>query len=523
MPLPPRKVSGKIQVLVEKFDGLAKAAEEEPTIVKRGRSVTPHPPDGRGTYTPTDDTADFGDFEDAAVIEEERPVTPASHEPRSVEATPERAPTSHTNNDASLVVQSSATGARGVSGTTDTVSSDVRQVASKFDNVKFNVDAALVENLFKDGTPGKTESDMSSADVPDYPITDSFTDMSERKVWYRISRQGSSRKHNFGDWDSYRRITWQSSALHADVLKIVRRWMEQDSITGRTTLGGGTTKTDIFGWDSGAEPVALEKVFARRHRPVERPMSLQQPLQMSPVSPVTSVPANRKPSAGQRPLSLAGPPATAFGWSSSPVESQQVEAQKPTQTQKSVMPVIQSSPQVEPIVTPITIAPSATQQVEEEDDWGEMVSSPVEAPKATPLDAIFHSPTQAAPPPTSHIATTRSDMTNGEHTNIPLPPAAALPDVPVQPPPPTEGPGTFNDLSFVEGPAKPPVDTSITSDEPTFTPTTALHVLSPSSVSVSTPTDPIRSIQPDEEDSAETERMIRQVVGSLPNLSYMLK
>lgn len=527
MPLPPRKVSGKIQVLVEKFDGLAKAVEEEPTIVRRSRSLTPQVPDAQGTDISADDAADFGDFEDAADVEEERPATSAPNKPPSVEATPERALTSHSINGNSSVeqsspTQSSPTRARRRSGTVDTVSPDVRRVATKFNNVKFDVDAARVDDLFNDVTLDQAESITIAANVPDHPITDSFTDMSERKVWYRISRQGSSRKHNFGDWDSYRRITWETSALHGDVLKIVRRWMEQDSITGRTTLGGGSTKTDIFGWDSGAEPVALEKVFAKRHRPVERPMSLQQPLQVPPISPLASAPAARKPSAGQRPLSMVGPPAAAFGWSSSPVETKQAEPQKPTPTQNSGPSANQGlQPTAKPTVTLIPIPPSASQQVEEEDDWGEMVSSPVQAPKATPLDAIFHSPTQAALPLASQTVTTGPVIATPQHAIVSASLEPALPSAPAQSQPPTGNAGAFDDLSLLDGPANPTVDPSIATDKPISPPNSPVHILSPTTAPVLQ--DHVKTKKLDEEDAAETERMIRQVIGNLPDLSYMLK
>ncbi|RKU47930.1 hypothetical protein DL546_009372 [Coniochaeta pulveracea] len=497
MPLPTRKVSGRIQVLVEKFDGLAKAAEEEPITLKRSRSVAPQPPDVPATGDSPDDAAEFGDFEDAEVLVEEPSSPTRVHAAESplAEPPPEPAFASNAQKDASPVEQSSPTSARMRLGAADSASSDVRHVANTFNDVKFDVNTALVDDLFKDIRLDSTESGADPADVPDYPITDSFTEMSERKVWYRISRQGSSRKHNFGDWDSYRRVTWETSALHADVLKIVRRWMEQDSITGRTTLGGGTNKTDIFGWDSGAEPVALEKVFARKHRPVERPVSLQQPLQMPPISPMTSVPATRKSSAGQRPSSLGGPPASAFGWSSAPVTAKGDAPRKPPQTQDSVPPPKQGPPQspVKPVVVPTPIVLSATQQTEEDDDWGEMVSSPVEAPKTTPLDAVFQqSPRQAAPPSRSRSVTTAPDVIKPQETLVSRPPEVAVPTVSVQPQPLANKPGAFGDLSLLEAPETPRDDS-------------------------------VRSVQPHDEDSAEAERLVRQVIGHLPDLSYMLK
>lgn len=535
--LPPRKVSGRIQVLVEKFDGLAKAAVEEPSPVRRERSVTPHPPDARMTETPVEDTADFGDFEDAGDVEERPATPPPAVHPMSSDSTPEPISTPQTRIRDSHIEQPSPTSTRGRSSTAGTtVSSHVHNVASKFSDVRFDVDVGMVDTLFKDINLDSIESHESSEELPDYPITDSFTDMSERKVWYRISRQGSSRKHNFGDWDSYQRIAWQTSALHADVLKIVRRWMEQDSIIGRTTLGGGTTKTDIFGWDSAAEPVALEKVFARRQRPVARPMSLQQPLQMPPtVIPEVSVPASRKPSGGQRPSSLAGPPTAAFGWSTSPVEQRPVEPAKLTDAKKPVLAAIQGPTPRALSDTPmdkhsmVPIPPSVSQQDEDEDDWGEMISSPVEVPKVAPIEAaFFEPPTQAVPPSTSHdVSRTTRDSPppsrEGDQSIIPTQFEPSEPKASSKSPPSTEDPWASNDLSILEQAVNPTANTSIATSKTAFMPTTPLAIISPLTVSDETPIDQIRSMPSDEEDSAETESLIRRITGGLPDLSYMLR
>src|SRR6478609_5242817 len=81
----------------------------------------------------------------------------------------------------------------------------------------------------------------------DVIIDDSFTSISERKAWYLMSRPGSMRKHNLGDDENYVRVGWGNSQVREQAIRIVRRWMEEDSITGRVVLGrrGGAVGAKI--------------------------------------------------------------------------------------------------------------------------------------------------------------------------------------------------------------------------------------------------------------------------------------
>ena len=147
----------------------------------------------------------------------------------------------------------------------------------------YAVDIAEIDALFSSfpvhaTTPRADDADLD-AFIPDgYILDDSFTNIAERRVWYRIARHGSSRKHNAGggidaasDADAnYRPVTWATSTTRLDTVKIVRRWMEEDSFTGKPTLGaglysggGGARGINMFGWDSAAEPVTLDQVFKR--------------------------------------------------------------------------------------------------------------------------------------------------------------------------------------------------------------------------------------------------------------------
>lgn len=522
LPVPQRKVSGRIQVLVEKFDGLAKAAADEPRTVSRSRSrsITPQPgPAASIAETETEDeTADFGEFEDAGDVEE-RPVTPpAAAINSSPGITPNRSSIVGAQSQASSA-QPSPISIKWRSDTLDSVSSDVKNVATQFSDVTFNIDLTKLDTLFKPSP--STDLQVTPEPIPDYPITDSFTTTSQRKTWYRISRQGSSRKHNFGDWDSYRRIQWQTSALHADVLKIVRRWMEQDSITGRTTLGGGTTKTDLFGWDSAAEPVALEKVFAARRGVSARPVSLQQPLGMPPtVVPEGAVPVEtaRKVS-GTRPVSLVGPPsAAAFGWSSG--GSEPALELRGTTGPRGPGSIVQMRPP--DVITkpkgkkpvPLTIQ----QSDEDEDDWGEMISSPIEAPKLTSLEAAFDEPVPAAaslPTLMPDLSLRNSPTTQSKEIQSPSLMGSSQPTKQPVSLASTHDAWGSTDLSILDSSPKPAMTPTRPGSEATSLPTAPpADILPPATVSYDTPV---------EEDSAETESLIRRIAGNLPDLSYMLK
>ncbi|KAG7289260.1 hypothetical protein NEMBOFW57_005625 [Staphylotrichum longicolle] len=245
----PRRVSGKVQELVVKFDGLARAASEEPVTIARGRSRSPL---SVGKRDGSDDAADFGDFEDA-----EEGDQALSLEPQVAELSepPERA------DEKSAAANISETLAPHAADHPPPPLSPIAQ----FGPLDFRVDLGLLGKLFT-GLPEPANDASLDYEVPDHIINDSFTKISERKTWYRVSRLGSSRRHNAGDDENYRRIAWPSSTVHDETIKIVRRWMEEDSIAGRVALGGGISKTqkNMFGWDSSAEPIALDAVFGKK-------------------------------------------------------------------------------------------------------------------------------------------------------------------------------------------------------------------------------------------------------------------
>ncbi|KAF4986995.1 hypothetical protein FGRMN_10584, partial [Fusarium graminum] len=168
-------------------------------------------------------------------------------------------------------------------------------VRPKLPSVPFSVDLTKLDDLF----PSVETSFPAPEPVPDVIIDDTFASISERKAWYLMSRPGSMRKHNMGDDDNYVRVGWGNSHVREQSIGIVRRWMEEDSITGRVVLGrrGGASGAKIFNWDSTAPAteISISELLARKNH-----------------SRHTSVASKG---------TIASPTAVTFGWGSEPVPS----------------------------------------------------------------------------------------------------------------------------------------------------------------------------------------------------------
>ena len=73
------------------------------------------------------------------------------------------------------------------------------------------------------------------------------------------------RKHTSGNDENYVRATWPQSHVREQTLKTVSRWMEEDRISGRGALGGGSKGSSIFGWNDPNSPaVPLASAFAAK-------------------------------------------------------------------------------------------------------------------------------------------------------------------------------------------------------------------------------------------------------------------
>ncbi|PHH91103.1 hypothetical protein CDD83_1626 [Cordyceps sp. RAO-2017] len=142
--------------------------------------------------------------------------------------------------------------------------------------IPFPIDLSHLDDLFPPGPSPPPESNSRSEGIG----SETFTSVSERKVWYRISRFGSMRRHDEGDQDDYVRVGWAKSRVRERTLEVIRRWMEEDSIGGRVALGRrlGSGAGNVFNWDSPGEPVEIgellkKKPAAYQSRPPSAPVS----------------------------------------------------------------------------------------------------------------------------------------------------------------------------------------------------------------------------------------------------------
>ncbi|EAQ86256.1 hypothetical protein CHGG_07509 [Chaetomium globosum CBS 148.51] len=498
-----RKASVKGQELVVKFDGIARAASEE-----RGLVIVPTNTSSSAAQKGDglSDAADFGKFED---VNADGPSPPSPSIPK-VEPTAEE-PTSA---DAPEPLSPSLS---------DNFSSGPSAI-SQFGPIHFGVDFGLVAKLFNTPVGAASDHDVDH-EVPDHFIEDSFTTISERKTWYRISRLGSSRRHNAGDDDSYRRVAWGTSVVHDDTIKIVRRWMEEDSIAGRVALGGGISKTqkNMFGWDSSVEPVTLDDVF-RKKSPHSRAFSVQQPPRAAGLSlHLADGPSKRAP---QRPAhhasNSAGPGVPSFGWNTtSPTtttHTRSISVMSVPPTTNLAGPTAQIHPAAQGAWVP-DVAAAADNDDEDDDEWGEMVSSPVAAsqPQPIPVRSVTHIPAGGSTPAASvpqHTKIVNHTPAAKDTTQNPLDKA----DV-----------SAFESTLAKSGPQVQALDTIPELVDHSTPGPTSDNSASARLMATTTNNPPVSStsittqLPPTSDPQHEHEKTAQWIIANLPDLSYMLR
>lgn len=429
-----RHVSGKIQVLVEHFDALAKAQLDESVIVGRGPSSSrgdddeeePHDeqaasreasPEERQTDKAESDAEeteeeeveveeaddDFGDFEEGhsqisdSIGEEEETSVAIKKE---------------TPDDKTLQDQEEKP-----SPTTNATPN--RPPPKDFGRVKYIVDIPLLETLYPGLNPEPTSID--SADklyIPDTIPRDSFVSVEERKMWYRLSRYTTLRQHNSGDDDNnYIRVSWMGSKIREETLKLAGKWMEQDRISGRVVLGGDSKDGSLFGWnDSKAAPMPLAAAFAmsrgkkKSNAPTKATASSASPevLKELPRVDVYSQPPQKQrrrsstkaPRISEETEQRKQQPVASFGWSSEPQTAIPVPAPAPD---PRPIPSNQTSsfqkPETSHLPPTLDTMPSSgtasTQQIPNSlDGWN---TSPPIIKASTPLQTTSNTVAPAAP------------------------------------------------------------------------------------------------------------------------------
>ncbi len=506
------------------------------------------------------DAADFGDFEDAALeggacglglvpasALSGRPSTPQG---RNEDAVP-RSPAPKT-----VELQSPRAKATSMA---------IATLIEKFGPIQFDVEPSAIDEIFPAiETPHDGNNEEHHIEVPDRIVTDSFASITERKAWYRISRHGSSRKHDSGEDENYHRITWSGSEVRCGTLKTVRRWMEEDSYTGRAVLGG-SKRTNVFNWDSDAAPVDLNAVFGRKSSLHSRASSVQQ--RHSATSSIHSIaPPSMSAAASRASISslatseVPSTPVAGFGWSSGIIsESPEIVVPASVKTGKSrqsfELPPPPSSLPSTPALgarkkVPSHIKLPAQPQIDdiaddEDDDWGEMVSSPQIATHPS-IDQVVSLPPETSPQqpqedPPSAVLNTMSPAPAADpwvFTDFSVfePPAqsAASPVVgqqlkpsPMMPSEPKPQPHSSVNMSAPDGSgatavARPSISSPTKKTEaPVSAPAPApAPALAPNVVKLGPIEETGSSRRSNEREQDET---VRRIVQGLPDLSYMLR
>ncbi|KAI0457150.1 hypothetical protein F5B21DRAFT_501845 [Xylaria acuta] len=431
-----RKSSGKVQELVGVYDGLARAASEEPPTLGRhetSRTSSREKSREQSEIEDEEDGAGFGDFEDASA--NARRVTAS---PGEASFSSELSLTPKAEIKDVLARKPRHEGEEDSTNVAETVHVQPQKVANKFQDISFDTSLADLDKLFPDLSDSLTSGSTESWEVSDHVVSDSFATISERKSWYRISRYGSMRKHNSGDDENYHRVTWQTSQLHDDTVKIVRRWMEEDSYAGKATLGG-TKRTGFFDWDSGAAPVKLDEVFRRRKSMTKHTRTTSIPAVNAAIQSTSAVERPYKNSTGislpTELQSVSQPimPIPGFGWNFEAPTTRPSQNMNPTPA-----PGRTASHRLEPIQT--------TSADEDGDDWGEMVYSPRTAEaNVEPSVSAFPLPKTASEnhEPTRRLSLAISNVDEPIELKQ-LPPKATPSD-----------PWLFSDFSILDKPKQP--------------------------------------------------------------------
>lgn len=406
------------------------------------------------------------------------------------------------------------------------------------------IDLSKLDDLF----PSVPAPNPHPEPLPDVIIDDTFTSISERKTWYRISRFGPMRKHNMGNDDNYVRMDWANSTVRVDTLKIVRRWMEEDSIAGRVVLGGrqkGAIGASMFNWDSAAPPTEIGELLGRKKG------------------------HSKEPSVGSRRTSGASPAVATFGWSSPaasptttsfpPVPEPQTAVQPPPKSrpQSLIMPPVSAlatnlasrtkqrpqslimpppgaaaRPSIDQALAMSLASPPAApsplqasmkaEEEDDDDDWGEMVSSPTVPTSNTfqnlgLADSDLKGADQpSSPPPPVGI----EDSTISQHHKEVFPGNTE----------PGSNPWGSSNLDILAGGQMhvpqsrtalpiPETHTPNTHSQPTavkLPTTTSPPLQSPKAPSCASPA----ILSPE---SQEDDKTVARILNSLPDLTYMLK
>ncbi|KFY77071.1 hypothetical protein V499_03476 [Pseudogymnoascus sp. VKM F-103] len=559
------KDTSKVKELVQLFDGLAVESPSTPD----GRSNEDLPlASSESTLeepSPAETEDEFGDFEDGVSFVS---ASADSDEPE-------------VSTDAPTSVQSSKTPEKAI------ISRPEERRTFERGSIKFDIDKSIVDLLYSDKEALPESTNYGPSDV-DIPMTDSLLTVEQRKVWYRISRYGTMRKHNSGDDDAYVRMGWQDSKVREKTLDIVHKWMEEGRLGSGMALGGVGRVEAMFSWGKpgqapNTEALHIARKASQSSKARQPALPISPPRQSAPdVKPVHK---RQKSSVGSIKSIVSSPvePSPRFSWSAaqpaSPdlataITSASSESHSESFRQEPVMPPISKafeSPSPVPVpiepLKPKPAAPPAPEQHkdvipksnDDDDEWGEMVASPA-TPNFPSLPG-FPSPIQVnAPskttPHLSHVGMSNNHVRKhfrnsslGNQANGSTPPKPFDMDdfIPKASNRSSLGdlskltsssgdPWANADFSFFESPSTAP--TSVPASKPPSyaskplpfasrpTPmashaTPALNTMSAESTSPQIPSAPAAGRKSKTE--LEQDKIVRDIINGLPDLSYMLR
>jgi hypothetical protein len=319
----------------------------------------------------------------------------------------------------------------------------------------YHLDTALLDELF----PHDAAKELDEA--PDDPVYST----SGRKAWYRLTRKQTMREFNSGNGDdNYIRVTWAGSEIRSEVNKTVARWAREDRLSG---TGPGARAS--FYWDTPAPPEpmnprghlrtktsvptprAIQVAPARQSLP---PVSTDAPAAFNWSSPTSTIDPWKQDSPGLR---LIPPPVVPQPTTIGKAQTQEIravsndltrdvgETQGQTSTETPAVatkaipppePTTTSASPWEDLSTPDNNNPNQEQRADvptdDEDDWGEMISSPTVStpvsafPSFIPATLDSTVSTSASPPKTPPIQDRSADAMHIVRLRSTISPTSAI-------------------------------------------------------------------------------------------------
>ncbi|KAF3280942.1 hypothetical protein TWF970_002617 [Orbilia oligospora] len=162
----------------------------------------------------------------------------------------------------------------------------------------------------------------NSLKLPTSDISGIISTTSQRKTWYKLIRKESARNSIQGE--DVLRVRWTGSETQKKVHEIVKRWISEDCIGGRTMLGRNASGAGMFDWNSTSPRSSAMSPTKPGFQP---PKSRFEPAKRMSMG-VTSPTSPRSPSFGWS--SAQSPQNQTFGWSSgSPSTNSKASAASP--------------------------------------------------------------------------------------------------------------------------------------------------------------------------------------------------